>query len=372
MISLQNLTKLYGTTIAVKNFSLEIGSGEVCILIGPSGCGKTTLLKMINRLVEPTSGRILFDNRDISRIKPENLRRSIGYSIQNVGLFPHMTVAENVAVVPDLLSWKKARKEARITELLELVGLSPAIYRSKYPRELSGGEAQRIGVARALAADPPLLLMDEPFGAVDPLTREKLQGQFERIQRELKKTVILVTHDLDEAIRLSDRIAVMKSGQLMQYDTPENILSKPANQFVHDFVGVDRALKKLSRLSVSSFIKSAPFITLNTPVNEAISAIDNLVSIWVLDENGKLLGWANRNRLGDSTSIRNATVLPDMDEISIPEDATLRQALSIMLGQGIRSIPVVDRDKKFLGEISLRDIETATADKEENRVYRKD
>jgi osmoprotectant transport system ATP-binding protein len=362
MISLQNVTKLYGQTIAVNNFSLEIVSGKICVLIGPSGCGKTTLLKMINRLVEPTSGLIMFDNQDTSRINPEILRRSIGYAIQNVGLFPHMTIAENISIVPDLLNWKKARKESRVNELLELIGLNPAVYRSKYPRELSGGEAQRIGVARALAADPPLLLMDEPFGAVDPLTREKLQGQFEKIQHELKKTVVLVTHDLDEAIRLSDRIAVMKSGQLMQYDTPENILSKPANQFVHDFVGVDRALKRLSRIKVSSFTRSVPFITINAPVKQAISAVDDNVSIWVVDENGILLGWADRNLLRNSKSIREATVLPSLDKISITEDATLRQALSIMLGEGVRSIPVIDRDKKYLGEISLRDIESATTD----------
>ena len=257
MILLEHVTKYYGDSTAVNDLSLEVGAGEVCVLIGPSGCGKTTTLRMINRLIEPTSGRIIVNGRDTSQTRPEQLRRSIGYAIQSVGLFPHMTVAANIATVPELLHWDKSQISRRIEELLNLVNLDPAEYAPKYPGQLSGGEAQRIGVARALAADPPNLLMDEPFGAVDPLTREKLQAQFIRIQQELKKTVILVTHDLDEAIRLADRIAIMNSGKLVQYDTPEVVLSKPADKFVHDFVGTDRALKRLSRISIKDFIKPA-------------------------------------------------------------------------------------------------------------------
>jgi osmoprotectant transport system ATP-binding protein len=230
VITLDRVTKHYGETVAVNELSLEIGEGEVCILIGPSGCGKTTTLRMINRLVRPTSGRILIDGRDTGRVSPEKLRLSIGYAIQSVGLFPHLTVAQNIAVVPQLLHWEKGRVARRTAELLELVGLDAAEYSHKYPAQLSGGEAQRIGVARALAADPPIMLMDEPFGAVDPLTRERLQAQFLRIQQELKKTIVLVTHDLDEAIRLADRVAIMEAGRLVQYDTPETILSQPANR----------------------------------------------------------------------------------------------------------------------------------------------
>jgi osmoprotectant transport system ATP-binding protein len=261
MIRLEHVTKKYDGAAAVDDLTLEVVKGEVCVLIGPSGCGKTTTLRMINRLVEPTSGKILVDGKDIFGIKAEPLRRSIGYAIQSVGLFPHMTVGANIAVVPGLLGWEKGRIAARVSELLGLVGLDPQQYTAKYPGHLSGGESQRIGVARALAADPPILLMDEPFGAVDPLTRQRLQAWFLNLQRQLKKTIILVTHDLDEAIRLADRIAVMQAGKLVQHDTPEAILARPANKFVHDFVGVDRALKRLSRIGVAKFIRPAPSVT---------------------------------------------------------------------------------------------------------------
>ena len=230
------------------------------MLIGPSGCGKTTTLRMINRLIEPTLGQ--HPRRRAATppsFKPEELRRHIGYVIQSVGLFPHLTVAENVATVPALLGWEPARTaHARTSELLELVGLPPHAYGGKYPRQLSGGEAQRVGVARALAADPPVLLMDEPFGAVDPLARDRLQGEFARIQRELRKTVVFVTHDVDEAIRLADRIALMRAGRLEQYDTPEALLDTPANKFVHDFIGADAALKRLGRIRVADVMRSDP------------------------------------------------------------------------------------------------------------------
>jgi osmoprotectant transport system ATP-binding protein len=368
MIRIEKVTKCYGTTPAVIDFSLEINDGEVCVLIGPSGSGKTTLLRMINRLIQPTSGRIIINGRDTNQIKSDLLRRSIGYAIQSVGLFPHMTVAENIAIVPELLHWDKKRIYQRVQELLNLVGLSPNEYLKKYPRELSGGEAQRIGVARALAADPPILLMDEPFGAVDPLTRQNLQEQFETIQRELKKTIILVTHDLDEAIRLAGRIAVMRNGRLEQYDSPENILSTPANEFVHDFVGADRALKRLSRISIKGFVKPSPYISIEASKNDALQAIDNHFSIWVVNKDAQLIGWADRSRLLRSDTVREATVFPKTDEISISDEATLHQALSIMLGQGIRSIPVIDQDKRFIGIVTLSEVEAATAEKEDSYV----
>src|SRR5438045_4906805 len=236
MIRLEGVTKRFDNgQVAVHALDLDVGEGEVCMLIGPSGCGKTTTLKMINRLVEPSSGRILLDAEDVTRGDPVKLRRRMGYVIQQVGLFPHETVAQNVATVPHLLGWDRKRTRARVDELLDLVGLDPAEFRERYPDQLSGGQRQRVGVARALAADPPVLLMDEPFGAIDPIARDRLQAEFLRLQDELKKTVVFVTHDVDEAVRLGDRIAVLRDGGvLQQYDTPAQVLGKPATDFVAD------------------------------------------------------------------------------------------------------------------------------------------
>jgi osmoprotectant transport system ATP-binding protein len=247
MLRLESVSKHYSSRTVVDDLSLEVDSGEVCVLIGPSGCGKTTTLKMINRLIEPSSGRILLDEEDVTRGDPVKLRRRMGYVIQLVGLFPHETVAENIATVPKLLGWDRRRTRARVDELLDLVGLEPDEYGQRYPDQLSGGQRQRVGVARALAADPPVLLMDEPFGAIDPIARDRLQAEFLRLQGELKKTVVFVTHDIDEAVRLGDRIAVLREGGvLQQYDTPANVLGRPATEFVADFVGGDRGLKRLS------------------------------------------------------------------------------------------------------------------------------
>jgi len=362
MIRLEKVTKHYGNTVAVDELSFEVNSGEVCVIIGPSGCGKTTTLRMINRLIEPTSGRIFVNGREIHRSEPEQLRRSIGYAIQSVGLFPHMTVAENIAIVPELLHWEKSRILRRTEELLRLVGLNPVEQASKYPNQLSGGEAQRIGVARALAANPPILLMDEPFGAVDPLTRERLQAQFIRIQQELNKTIILVTHDLDEAIRLADRIAIMDSGKLVQYDTPEAILAKPVNKFVHDFVGTDRALKRLSRISIKSIVKPAPSVSLNTPIKEVYSVCQQRHWVWATDNDRRLIGWIDGASLPEAASVKEAVVPGNLDEIAVVTSATLRETLSRMLGQGLKNIPVVDDTGHLVGEVALSDIEAATAE----------
>jgi osmoprotectant transport system ATP-binding protein len=360
MIRLEHVTKLYDGAAALNDFSMHVGKGEVCVLIGPSGCGKTTTLRLINRLVEPTSGKIIVDNVDVSRTKAELLRRSIGYAIQSVGLFPHMTVGDNIAVVPELLGWDKARIAGRVNELLELVGLDPLKYAPKHVHQLSGGEAQRIGVARALAADPPILLMDEPFGAVDPLTRERLQSQFLQIQNKLKKTVILVTHDLDEAIRLADKIAVMQSGKLVQHDTPEAILSNPANKFVHDFVGVDRALKRLSRISVGEFIRPAASVSADASRDEAMKAVAGRRSAWVVNEAGQPVGWIDRASLAGPGSLRDVAVAADPAEMSVTGGDTLHAALSRMLGLGFKSLPAVDEQGRLIGEINLGDIESAT------------
>ncbi len=364
MIRLEHVTKVYGETVAVNDLSIEIEKGEVCVLIGPSGCGKTTTLRVTNRLLEPTSGRIFIDGRDTRQVRPERLRRSIGYAIQSVGLFPHLTVSANIATVPELLHWGKDDIARRVEELLALVGLNPMEYARKYPSQLSGGEAQRIGVARALAADPPILLMDEPFGAVDPLTRERLQAQFIRIQQELKKTVIMVTHDLDEAIRLADRIAIMELGRLVQYDTPETILSRPANKFVHDFVGTDRALKRLSRIGIGNFIRPCPSVKTSDSIKEVAAAMGSRRSVWVVNDDGRPIGWIDRSHLSEPVTTRATIFSGDIREIALTDRATLREALSRMLGQGFKSIPVVDDKARLIGEITLHDVEAATADGE--------
>ncbi len=246
-ITLDGIGKRYPDgTEAVRELSLHVDAGELVVLIGPSGCGKSTVLRMINRLIEPTAGRIVLGDSDVTRVDPVALRRQIGYVIQNVGLFPHQTVAANVATVPRLLGWDRDRARRRVEELLELVGLDPAQFGRRYPHELSGGQRQRVGVARALAADPVVLLMDEPFSAVDPIVRTRLQEEFLRLQAEVRKTIVLVTHDLDEAVRLGDRIAVLsEGGQLEQYDTPAALLGSPATPFVREFVGTDRGIRRL-------------------------------------------------------------------------------------------------------------------------------
>lgn len=254
MIRLDHVTKRFpvAENPAVDDMSLDIAEGEVMVLIGPSGCGKSTTLRMVNRLIDPDEGTVWLGEADIKSLKPEELRRGIGYAIQGVGLFPHWTVHENIGTVPWLLGWEQPRIDARVHELLTLVGLDPERYGGSYPDELSGGEAQRVGVARALAADPPVLLMDEPFGAVDPLTRVRLQREFLEIQARLRKTVVFVTHDIDEAVRLGDRIAIMREGRLVQCDRPERVLAYPADEFVAGFVGSERALKRLSLVVVGA------------------------------------------------------------------------------------------------------------------------
>ena len=249
MIEFRQVSKTYpgSDNPVVKDLSFEVPEGEICVLVGPSGCGKTTTMRMVNRLIEITEGEILIDGEPNTAMSATRLRRKIGYAIQQIGLFPHRTIADNIGTVPHLLGWEKGRIRDRVDELLRLVGLSPDEYRDRYPAELSGGQQQRVGVARALAADPPIMLMDEPFGAVDPITRERLQDEFLRIQEDIKKTIVFVTHDIDEAIKMGNKIAILKQGGVLaQYDTPENILSRPDSEFVSSFVGADRVLKRLS------------------------------------------------------------------------------------------------------------------------------
>lgn len=252
MIRISGVAKRYGSFEALTDIDLDIADGSLTVLLGPSGSGKTTLLRLMNRMIEPSAGTILFRDRDISGMRPEHLRRSMGYVIQHTGLFPHLSVRRNVETVPRLLGWDRARMRARVDEMLDLVGLDPSVYADKRPAQLSGGEAQRVGVARALAADPPVLLMDEPFGAVDPLTRERLQHELKRLHRMLDKTIVFVTHDIDEAVLLADRIALLRSGRLIQYAEPEELWRAPADAFVRDFVGEGLGLRLMARRGLAS------------------------------------------------------------------------------------------------------------------------
>jgi len=301
MITLDNLTKHFvqkdGTPMtAVNSVSLDVPPGEICVFLGPSGCGKTTTLKMINRLIKPTSGRVLLNGEDTGNINEIELRRHIGYVIQQIGLFPNMTIEENITVVPRLLGWDKTRCRARATELMAMVALDPKRYLSRYPRELSGGQQQRIGVIRALAADPPVLLMDEPFGAVDPINRESIQNEFLQMQRQLGKTVIMVSHDIDEAIKLADRIAIFRQGRLVQCAQPDALLARPVDEFVASFVGHDRILKRLLLVRAEDAATPQPTVKPQTTLAEAYGMMDELDtrSLVVVDENARALGYVAR------------------------------------------------------------------------------
>jgi len=331
MIRLEGVTKRYpGGQLAVRELSIQFPTGQLTMLVGPSGCGKTTTLKMINRLIEPSGGRIFHDEQDVTHIDPVALRLRMGYVIQNVGLFPHMSIADNIATVPRLLGWDKARIRQRVTELLELVGLDPGQFARRYPHQLSGGQRQRVGVARALGADPPILLMDEPFGAIDRIARERLQNEFLRIQREVRKTVIFVTHDIDEAIKLGDRIAIMNLGQLVQYDTPVAILARPASDLVIELLGPDRVLKRLSVTPIDlEALERPPVVRVDDALAEARRQLDGT---WrraiVLDQDGRPVGELDRDHAnGDGLVGDRAQPL----DATISADRTLYDAFSQML-----------------------------------------
>ena len=282
MIEIRDLVKRFDPNArpAIDHLTLTVPAGEVCVLIGPSGCGKTTTMRVINRMIDPDSGTVHVAGRDIMSVDPVELRRSIGYVIQQIGLFPHWSIAQNVATVPRLLGWDDARTATRVDELLALVGMEPAYYRDRFPRELSGGQRQRVGVARALAADPPVMLMDEPFGAIDPITRARLQDEFLNILRSLRKTVVFVTHDIDEALKMGDRIAIMRDGALVQYDTPEAILARPADRFVESFVGTDRALKRLALLRAEEVLEMQAPLAHSHTVSADASLRDALAAMF--------------------------------------------------------------------------------------------
>ncbi|MFF8996765.1 ATP-binding cassette domain-containing protein [Streptomyces achromogenes] len=352
MIRFEQVTKRYpdGTT-AVDDLSFEVAEGELVTLVGPSGCGKTTTMMMVNRLIEPTSGRILVDGRDIAGVDPVRLRRRIGYVIQQVGLFPHRTVLDNTATVPALLGWKRARARARAAELLDLVGLDPATYGPRYPHQLSGGQRQRVGVARALAADPPVLLMDEPFGAVDPVVREQLQDEFLRMQAEVRKTVLLVTHDIEEAVRLGDRIAVYGQGRIEQFDTPGAVLGAPATAYVASFVGADRGLKRLSVTAIEpDDLEQPPVARPDEPAARARERLLGEGARWavVLDADGDLHGWAGVGELAAGGTVGDRA---HRMTAWVPVGAPLKQAFGVMLQHDAGWVAVLDR-ARFLGVLT--------------------
>ena len=333
-------------------------AGKICVLVGPSGCGKTTSLKMVNRLIEPTGGRILIDGRDISKEDPIALRRRIGYVIQQTGLFPHLTIGDNVAVVPRLLGWDDTRRRTRTDELLALVGLDPDVYRSRYPSQLSGGERQRVGVARALAADPPVMLMDEPFGAVDPIVRERLQNEFLRLQEGLAKTILFVTHDIDEAIKLGDLVAVMQvGGKLAQFGPPADILAHPASEFVARFVGADRGLKRLSLIHVGTLpLRPAVTAQAGDDAAEVRRRITDATDPYLLlvDAANRPIGWVDRNQLPTSGPLSADPAVP-MSPL-LDHETTAKDALSMLIASGVQAGIVVDREGRVEGTISVADI----------------
>ncbi|MFF1504254.1 ABC transporter ATP-binding protein [Streptomyces sp. NPDC058316] len=357
MIRFEHVTKRYtdGTT-AVDDLSFEVAEGELVTLVGPSGCGKTTTMKMVNRLIEPTEGRIFLDGDDISAIDPVRLRRRIGYVIQQVGLFPHRTVLENTATVPHLLGWKRGKGRERSAELLDLVGLDPSVYGDRYPEQLSGGQRQRVGVARALAADPPVLLMDEPFGAVDPVVRERLQNEFLKLQAQVRKTVLFVTHDIEEAVRLGDRIAVYGQGSIEQFDSPATVLGTPATPYVADFVGADRGLKRLSVTPIEEGdLDQPPVVHLDDSLARATERLRAEGARWavVLDGEDNLHGWIPADSPVNGTEDTVRAHARRM-EAWLPVGAPLKQAFATMLQHDAGWIAVIDEEStgRFLGVLT--------------------
>ncbi|MEA2142184.1 MAG: osmoprotectant transport system ATP-binding protein [Solirubrobacteraceae bacterium] len=360
-LEFRDVTKRYpgSTEAAVDGLSLEVPAGEICVLVGPSGCGKTTAMRMVNRMIDITSGDILLGGRSVKERKPEDLRRNIGYVIQHIGLFPHRTIGENIGTVPVLLGWNKARVASRVDELLELVGL-PVEMRQRYPGQLSGGQRQRVGVARALAVDPPVMLMDEPFGAIDPINRERLQNEFLRLQAELRKTIVFVTHDIDEAIKMGDRIAILQvGGKLAQYAPPAELLTAPANAFVEDFVGADRALKRLALQRVRDIdlwtVATCRAGESTAEVRERVTDADLDIPLLV-DAEQRPVGWLSERGL---TGERVRPELRSPAEPIVELDDILRDALSDLLARESMYGPVVDAGGHVVGALSIQAISHA-------------
>jgi len=364
MIRLENLSKVFPgqDEPAVDDLSMDIYEGEIVVLVGPSGCGKTTTMKMINRLIEPSSGRIFLQGEDVTKVNSDRLRRRIGYVIQQIGLFPHMTIADNIATVPKMLGWDKERTSQRIDELLETVGIDLS-YRDRYPKELSGGQRQRVGVARAMAADPPVLLMDEPFGAIDPITRDRLQDEFLRLQSEIKKTIVFVTHDIDEAVKMGDRIAILKQqSKIAQYDTPENILTDPADDFVRDFIGTGASIKRLSLSRVSEIETTDwPVARLTDSHGEVREKMRSSGRDYVLllDEQEKPGRWVAKDEVQQDDTPLEESGRP---AVAIVEStASLYKTLDTMITSFKGSAIVVDEEGRYQGVVDFDTVLEATS-----------
>ncbi|GAB3259384.1 ABC transporter ATP-binding protein [Arthrobacter pigmenti] len=364
MIRLEELTKKFPgqKQNAVDNLTLDIPEGDIVVLVGPSGCGKTTTMKMMNRIIEPSSGRIILDGEDVTSSDPDQLRRRIGYVIQQVGLFPHQTIGENIGTVPKLLGWDAKRISSRVDELLEMVNMEPSEYRNRYPKQLSGGQKQRVGVARALGADPAVMLMDEPFGAIDPITRDRLQNEFLRLQSAVRKTIVFVTHDIDEAIKMGDRIAILQDGsRIAQYDTPEQILTAPANDFVADFIGRGASLKRLNLSRVADIdLKQLPTVQLGTGREEVMAALrqTELSAVLVLDHEGKPRRWVGAEDLQRADG-RPLDEIGLATEATVEARATLSDALNELITARYSITIVVDAHGVYQGVVDIDQINDA-------------
>lgn len=361
MIELDKLSKTFWQknieVKAVDSISLSVPKGEICVFLGPSGCGKTTTLKMINRLIQPTSGRVLIDGEDTTGIDEVTLRRHIGYVIQQIGLFPNMTIEENISIVPKLLGWDKKKMRERAKELMSMVALDPQKYLTRFPRELSGGQQQRIGVIRALAADAPILLMDEPFGAVDPINRESIQNEFFQMQRQLGKTVIMVSHDIDEAIKLGDKVAVFRAGRLTQFAHPDALLAHPKDDFVANFVGQDRTLKRLLLVTAGDAAVEVPVVKEETPAAQALAVMDDVdvKYLTVVDQEKKVLGSISRRSLRENSHQTCGALLKPF-RVTASRHENLRILLSRMYEFNTSWLPVLNENNEYLGEVTQESI----------------
>jgi osmoprotectant transport system ATP-binding protein len=371
MIRLEKVTKIYPDgTEAVKEVSFAVRKGELCVLLGPSGCGKTTTMKMINRLIPATRGKILIDGVDNTTIDENELRKNIGYAIQDIGLFPHMTVGENIGTVPALKGWPKAKQRKRASGLLELLRLDSNYFIDKYPRELSGGQRQRVGVARALGGDPSILLMDEPFGAIDPITRAELQDEFLKVQQEIHKTIIFVTHDIYEAIKMGDKIALMNQGRLVQCGPPAELLYRPTDEFVANFVGADRGLKGLRLIRTMDVMwRSAP----TAKQDEEAAAVrkrmkeEDIDWVAVIDNERRFAGWVVASDLKEGRQVKEVM---RASAITAPQNGVLSEALSHMLSSALNVVAIVDRHSRLQGVLTFEAIQEAlrkAAQKEETQ-----
>ncbi|MBZ4647287.1 MAG: glycine betaine/L-proline transporter ATP-binding protein [Clostridia bacterium] len=366
LVRFENVKKVYNNTTVIENLNFEIKKGQFVVLIGPSGCGKTTTLKMINRIIEPTSGYIYIDGEDITKVNPVMLRRKIGYVIQQIGLFPNMTIAQNVEIVPKLLGWPVDKRRKRTEELLRMVDMDPGQYADRYPSELSGGQQQRIGVLRALAAEPPLVLMDEPFGALDPITRESLQDEVKRLQKRLKKTIVFVTHDMDEALKIADIIVIMKDGKIVQAASPEELLSNPANDFVIQFIGKHRLNTGIEIETVEDIMRPNPAtVTKDKGTAESVALMKRkgVNTLLVVNEEGCLEGVVTIEKISKyGKGGRSIGELVDKNVRTIRNNANSKKAFDILIENKLDYLVVVDEENRVKGLVTKTSMVKALAE----------